>query len=81
MPVGAKSAETWQFGVGRNVDPERERKAILKERRGNVCENKGSAFQSPRQSRNLIENTGSCEFKADMLLKRRAGFRIQEPEE
>jgi hypothetical protein len=50
----------------------------MTDRRGNVYENKGSAFHSPRQSGNVTENTGSYEFKAGMLLKRKAGFRSQE---
>jgi hypothetical protein len=52
---------------------------------GNVCENKGSAFRSPRRSGNVIENKGSYASKAGMLLKSkvvsrlgRTGFRIQE---
>ncbi len=42
------------------------------ERRGNVYENKGSAFHSLRQSGNFIENTSSYEFMAGMLLKGQA---------
>jgi hypothetical protein len=55
------------------------------EQHGDVYENKGSAFHILRQSGKLIENTGSCELKAGMLLKRkdvglgRAVFRNQEP--
>jgi hypothetical protein len=41
----------------------------MKERCGNVIENKGPACSSPGQSRNPIENKGSCSLKAGMLLK------------
>jgi hypothetical protein len=56
----------------------------MTERSGNVYENKGSAFHGPQQRTNVIENTGSYEFKAGMLLKRNdvgggmVGFRSQE---
>jgi hypothetical protein len=30
MPAGQKSTETWMFDVGLNVDPEGERRIILK---------------------------------------------------
>jgi hypothetical protein len=60
-----------------------ERKNLLtlkkQERGGNVYENKGSACSSPWQSGNIIENTGSYEFKTRMTLKRNdigGGFRI-----
>jgi hypothetical protein len=48
------------------------------DRCGNLYENKGSAFHSPQESGNIIENTGSYEAKAGMLLKRKAGFRSQD---
>jgi hypothetical protein len=41
----------------------------VKERSGNVYENKGSVFHSPRQSGNVTENKDTYEFKAGMLLK------------
>lgn len=40
------------------------------ERCVNVYENKGPGFHGPAQSANVIENKGTCEFKAEMLLKR-----------
>jgi hypothetical protein len=43
----------------------------MNERRGNVYENKGSAFSSPRRSGNVIENTASYALKAGMLVKRK----------
>jgi hypothetical protein len=50
---------------------EKEKNDCLKmnERYGNVYENKGSAFPSPRLSGNVVENKGSCALKAGMLLK------------
>jgi hypothetical protein len=56
----------------------------MTERSGNIYENKGSALHCPGQSWNVIENTGSYELKAKMLLKRNdvaggmVGFRSQE---
>jgi len=41
----------------------------INERRGNVIENKGSVFPSPRLSGNVVENKGSYALKAGMLLK------------
>jgi hypothetical protein len=41
----------------------------MKERSGNVYENKGSAFHSPKESGNVIENKDSYVLKAGMLLK------------
>jgi hypothetical protein len=41
----------------------------LKERSGNVYENKWSAFHRPGQSGNAIENKGSYALKAGMSLK------------
>jgi len=44
----------------------------VKEWRGNVYENKGSAFNRWRQSANVIENKDSYALKAGMLLKKQA---------
>jgi hypothetical protein len=41
----------------------------MKERCGNVDENKGPAFSGPDQSGNVMENKGTCTLKAEMLLK------------
>ena len=41
----------------------------LKERSGNVYENKWSAFHRPAQIENVVENTGSYEVKTGMLMK------------
>jgi hypothetical protein len=41
----------------------------LKERRGNVYENKGPDFHSPKQSWNVVENKYTYELKAGMLMK------------
>jgi len=41
----------------------------MKERRGNVIENKGPAFCGPGQSGNLIENTGSYALNPVISLK------------
>ena len=43
----------------------------MKERSGNVIENKGSVFPSPERSGNVIENKGGCALKAGMSLKTR----------
>jgi len=43
----------------------------MKERRGNVIENKGPVFCGPGQSGNVIENTGSYALKPGMLLERK----------
>jgi hypothetical protein len=43
----------------------------VKERSGNVYENKGPAFDSPERSGNVVENKGTYAFKAGMLLKRK----------
>jgi hypothetical protein len=43
----------------------------LKERRGNVYENKGSTFQTLDRSGNLIENKGSYADNTGMLLNKR----------
>jgi hypothetical protein len=51
----------------------------VKERCGNVYENKGPAFSSPGRSGNVIENEGGYALKAGMLLKRQdSGFRIRD---
>jgi hypothetical protein len=42
----------------------------MKERSGNVYENKGPAFSNPERCGNVIENKGSYALKAGMLLKR-----------
>jgi hypothetical protein len=44
----------------------------MKDRYGNVVENKGSVFPSPRLSGNVIENKGGCALKAGILLKTKA---------
>jgi hypothetical protein len=41
----------------------------MKERRGNVYENKGLALSSPERSGNAVENAGSYAMKAGILLK------------
>jgi hypothetical protein len=41
----------------------------MNERGGNVYENKGSAFHSPIESWNVVENKDSYALKAGMLLK------------
>jgi hypothetical protein len=43
----------------------------LNERRGNVYENKGSAFNGPGRSRNVVENKASYAQNTGMLLKRK----------
>jgi hypothetical protein len=43
----------------------------VKERRGNVYENKGSAPHRQERAGNVIENKGSYASKAGMLLKRK----------
>jgi hypothetical protein len=43
----------------------------MKERSGNVVENKGPASEAAEQSGNVIENKGSYASKAGMLLKRK----------
>jgi hypothetical protein len=39
----------------------------MKERCGDVHENKGSVFHRPQQGGNVVENKGSCALKAGML--------------
>jgi len=41
----------------------------VKERSGNVYENKGSAFEVPQQGGNVLENKGSYAPKTGILLK------------
>ena len=41
----------------------------MKERSGNVYENKGPAFSSPAGSWNVAQNKGSYALKAGMLVK------------
>jgi hypothetical protein len=43
----------------------------VRERSGNVYENKGPVFSSPGRSGNVTENKGSYALKARMLLKRK----------
>ena len=43
----------------------------MKERRGNVYENKGPDFQTSERSGNFTENKGSYVLNAGMLLKRK----------
>jgi hypothetical protein len=43
----------------------------VKERSGNVYENKGSPLENRERSGNVIENKGSYEQDAGMLLKQR----------
>jgi hypothetical protein len=50
-------------------EKEKKHSSKLKERRGNVYENKGSAFKRRERSWNVIENKGSYASKAEMLLK------------
>jgi hypothetical protein len=84
IAAGVESAEKWHGDRGRNVGQGRERETILKERSGNVYENKGSAFHTPEQSGDIIENAGSYESNAVILLKRKdvslgkPGFRSQD---
>ena len=54
----------------------------MKERCGNVIENKGSRFENRQQSGNVTQNKGSYALIAGMLLKRQdSGFGIQEVKE
>jgi hypothetical protein len=48
-----------QVGVGLDVEMEEENSSKLTEQRGNVSENKGSAFRSPVRSGNVNESTGT----------------------
>jgi len=45
----------------------------MRERRGNVHENKGSGFRRPVRGGNVAENKDTYEFMAGMLLKRKEG--------
>jgi hypothetical protein len=61
-------------------EPRRERKKEflkMNDRRGNVYENKGPLWKTGWQSWNVIENKGTYEFKARMLLKRQVVSRSQ----
>jgi hypothetical protein len=52
--------------------PQGSGKSIFKkmdERTGNIHENKGSAFDNPTESWNVIENKDSYTLRAGMLLK------------
>jgi hypothetical protein len=62
------------FGHWRTTSPfleaeEKKNSLKMKERRGNVYENKGSDFETRERSRNVTENKGSYALKAGMLLK------------
>jgi hypothetical protein len=50
----------------------------MKERCGNVCENKGRAFTSLGRSGNVIENTGSYTHNPGMFLKGKGVIRNAE---
>jgi hypothetical protein len=43
----------------------------MKERRGNVYENKGPLWKTGRKSGNVIEKTGTYGSKPGMLMKRK----------
>jgi hypothetical protein len=49
----------------------------MKERSGNVYENKGSAFDRREQSWHVIENKSSYSLKTGLLLKRQVVSRWQ----
>ena len=69
---GKKPGEVPGFRWTRSpFSEEEERKNSLKmnDRRENVYENKGSAFQSLQKSGNVIENKDSYALKPGMLLK------------
>jgi aspartate carbamoyltransferase regulatory subunit len=68
VPASTKTRKLVSYA--QEVDSgKREKKDFLKlkDRSGNIYENKGSAFHSPGQSGNVIENTGSYALKAAML--------------
>jgi hypothetical protein len=70
--AGPRARKTLRFQVDNKSErgSKREKGFLkLKERSGNVFENKGSAFHRPSQSGNIIENKGSYASKAEMLLK------------
>jgi hypothetical protein len=50
----------------------------MKERRGNVYENKGSDLRIPVRNGNVLENKVSYTLNAGMLLKRKVVRRWQE---
>ena len=55
-----------------SAEKEKNNSLKMKDRYGNVAENKGSVFTSPRLSGNVIENKGGCALKAGILLKTKA---------
>ena len=72
VPVGGALRPYSNLGQNAFFAAEKETVVTLKvkEWRGNVYENKGSAFNRRRQSGNVIENKGSYALKAGMLLKK-----------
>jgi hypothetical protein len=52
------SAPSFGQDVGSGVEVKESDSSKLKERRGNVYENKGSAFHGPKRSGNVVENKG-----------------------
>ena len=70
---GPKARKTRWFQMDNKSAHGREREKGLskvKERSGNVYENKGSGLHRRERSGNVIENKGSYALKAGMLLKR-----------
>ena len=69
VPVGGTLRPHSNLGQNAFFAAEKETVVTLKvkERRGNVYENKGSAFDRRRQSANVIENKDSYALKAGML--------------
>ena len=51
--------DTTTQNVGSGMEMKERDSSKLDERRGDVYENKGSAFHSPRRSGNVYENTGA----------------------
>ena len=77
-PGGPKACKTRWFQVdGKSANGKEGEKGFskVKERRGNVYENKGSAFHMQGRSGNVIENKCSYALKAGMLLKRQVVIR------
>jgi hypothetical protein len=69
---GEKARESSDFKWTQNhLSQGKDKKSLskVKERSGNVYENKGSAFHSPEQGGNVVENKDGYEFEAGMLLK------------
>ena len=72
-PAGPKARKSCWFKVGNWSVQGREREKEflkVKERSGNVYENKGSVFHGRERSGNVIENKDSYSLKAGMLLKK-----------